>query len=501
MSTLLLPRHRPASTGRTVLMALALVLAAPVPPVLAQAVEATGTPVFTVIVTRHGVRAISSADDPDGPPPHTYAWPKWKVGPNNLTRHGYKLMTLMGKFYREQQASKRLPVDCPKATVFVYADTAQRTLGTARALIEGLCDPEGPGALTVYHADEQGKNPKHPEDKAPKDPIFDATAWVDIDSAKSKAAVLKAAGGPSFPVVTQHADVFEAFQELLDTRCNGGGCERIMTAPDPSWLPPPDPLAAVKGPLVLGQSYSENIFLEYAQCRKLEKMAPGLDEKQFYADLQAGMRLHVLSYDVNARNEYNPRVRGGTLFAHIVAMLYQKAGLASKLHVTTPDELKGKTLVILSGHDTQLGALGGILSADWNPEGGIVLNDMPPGSALVFDLLKPVTPGSGSDAGYTVLLSFASMTASMTMPQFRSEEAIPGGIKLSPVRVTGVPYSGCFATECALPLETLENRAVDIQKERLVYPAWAPDPTRAKNDPGSSSGLSDPSWTHCGGSQ
>jgi hypothetical protein len=93
------------------------------------------------------------------------------------------------------------------------------------------------------------------------------------------------------------------------------------------------------------------------------------------------------------------------------------------------------------------------------------------------------------------------MTASMTMPQFRSEEAIPGGIKLSPVRVTGVPYSGCFATECALPLETLENRAVDIQKERLVYPAWAPDPTRAKNDPGSSSGLSDPSWTHCGGSQ
>jgi hypothetical protein len=421
-------------------------------------------------------------------------------------------MTLMGKFYRDKQAMEHLPVDCPKDTVFVYADTDQRTLGTARALIEGLCDgdPKGPGALTVYHV-KVAKPPREPEDKnadddkAPKDPIFNATDWVaahpGINSDESKQAVLNAAGGPSFPVVTQHADDFKAFQLLLNRRCNDGGCKPIMEAPQP-WLkdPPPRTLAALKGPLEPGQSYSESIFLEYAECRKLEKMAPGLhekvekDEKQFLVDLQAGMRLHVLSYVVNARNGYNPRVRGGTLFAHIVAMLNQKAGLTSELHATTPEQLKGTTLAILSGHDTQLGALGGILSADWNPEeGGIVPNDMPPGSALIFDLLKPATPR----APYAVRLRFASMT----MPQFTREEAIPGGIKLYPVTLTGVLYSGCLASECAVPLEMLDGTAVRMQRQQLVDPDWAPDPTRAQHDPGSSSGLSDPSWTHCGGRQ
>jgi hypothetical protein len=54
----------------------------------------------------------------------------------------------MGQFYREEQRSKGLPVDCPGNTAFVYADTDQRTLGTAHALIEGLCD--SPDALTVF---------------------------------------------------------------------------------------------------------------------------------------------------------------------------------------------------------------------------------------------------------------------------------------------------------------------------------------------------------------
>ena len=43
------------------------------------------------------------------------------------------------------------------------------------------------------------------------------------------------------------------------------------------------------------------------------------------------MRLHVLAYDVNARNAYNPLVQGGTLLVHIVAMLDQKAGRAGVL--------------------------------------------------------------------------------------------------------------------------------------------------------------------------
>jgi hypothetical protein len=144
-----LPRNRPAWAGRTVLTALALFLASHVQPAFSQAGEPPEKPVFTIIVTRHGVRAISLKEKDDSTPqPPNYFFPPWEVGDNNLTHHGYDLIKLMGQFYREEQRSKGLPVDCPGNTAFVYADTDQRTLGTAHALIEGLCD--SPDALTVF---------------------------------------------------------------------------------------------------------------------------------------------------------------------------------------------------------------------------------------------------------------------------------------------------------------------------------------------------------------
>jgi len=116
---------------------LAFVLASHIEPALAQADAQPETAVFTIIVTRHGVRAISP---PAKHPGSNYDWADWsEVGDDNLTAHGYRLMRLMGKVYREAQRAKGLPVDCLGKTSYIYADTAQRTLATAHALIEGLC--------------------------------------------------------------------------------------------------------------------------------------------------------------------------------------------------------------------------------------------------------------------------------------------------------------------------------------------------------------------------
>jgi hypothetical protein len=105
-----------------------------------------------------------------------------------LTGHGYRLMKLMGKFYRKAQGDKGLPVDCSEKNAVIYADTAQRTLATARALIEGLC--RSPDAFYVFHA----------RDDDAKDPIFNATDWLSrsgkIDGFASKAAVAAVAGSP-----------------------------------------------------------------------------------------------------------------------------------------------------------------------------------------------------------------------------------------------------------------------------------------------------------------
>jgi hypothetical protein len=52
-----------------------------------------GSPILTVIVTRHGVRSFSST-------PHNYDWPSWReVEPSFLTKRGYDLMKQMGVFY------------------------------------------------------------------------------------------------------------------------------------------------------------------------------------------------------------------------------------------------------------------------------------------------------------------------------------------------------------------------------------------------------------------
>jgi hypothetical protein len=347
------------------LAALACVLAADTN-AFAQAAPPGETTVFTVIVTRHGVRAIS---DPPAKPAG-YRWPDWRpVGKDELTAHGYRLMRLMGGFYRKEQARKGLPVDCDAKTAYVYADVpppkppdnpnpAQRTLGTAHALIEGLCaTPDKPDTLAVFHAAE-----------GHKDPIFDATQQLakspGFDGAKSWNAV-KQAADPVKTIVDRHAAEFAAFQGLLAKRCDRPHCDPIG-AGDSSIPKPtrPDQLAALIGPIATGSSFSEDVFLEFAQCREEDEIAK-LDG-QLRADLAAGMRLHVVAYDVNARNfnplkpdarnVFNPLVRGGMLLARIAAMLDKKAGHAALGHIGVPPELAGATLVIFSGHDTQLGA-------------------------------------------------------------------------------------------------------------------------------------------------
>ena len=283
--------------------------------------------------------------------------------------------------------------------------------------------------------------------------------WAKSTAFESKAAVAAAAGSPYSSLVMQHADDFATFQRLLDTRCPGGGCEPIVSAASlieggkkPNAANEAaaadaanegkgkERLAALNGPLATASSYSEDLFLEFAQCRPEGQMT-SLNSARFRAAFEAGMRLHVLAYDVNARNAYNPFVRGGTLLAHIAAMLGQKAGRTGIFRRIATPVLEGKTLAIFSGHDTQLGALGGILNAHWNPEDGIVPDDMPPGSALVFDLVR------APDGEYGVRLRFASMT----LNQFRTEKPIEGGIKVSPVA-----YTGCSGDGCVMPLAQFE---------------------------------------------
>jgi hypothetical protein len=486
------PHAAPVWVRRAGLMASALVfvfaLAWDVRPALAQAAPEAETVVLTIIVTRHGVRAISppSATSP-------YTWADWQpVGPDELTGHGYRLMKRMGEFYRDQQSRKGLPIlpaDCAKR-LYVYADVpprpppqppppvpnpAQRTLGTAHALIEGLCGL--PDAVPIFHASNMEQ----------KDPIFDASGYLTVRNAysRSRRAVAGVAGNPLWTGVKLHVGDFYAFQELLDRRCTSGNCAPLASQYADSKLEG-DRLAALKGPVATASNFAENTFLEFAQCRP-EKLIADLGGQQLRSDLDAGMRLHVVAYDVNARNGYNSLMRGETLLAHIAAMFDRKVGRTRLDEVGAPEpkELADKTLVIFSGHDTQLGALGGILDAHWNPDGGIMTDDMPPGSALIFDLVRVASE-------YLVRLHFVSRTRD----QFRDETPFTG----SPIRVgfTGPPKPVCRPDgECVMRLEDLETQV--LTRMSFVIKPWSASSKPSDQDPGSN--LPDPGWTEkqCGG--
>jgi 4-phytase/acid phosphatase len=407
--------------------------------------------IFAVVVTRHGIRSISRA-------PAEYSWADWQPVPSSfLTARGYHLMTYTGQYYRLYFASLGIPLACGEPNVYVYADTDQRTLATGQALIEGMCGK--PASMPMYHnADVSGKA---------DDPLFDATQWAllnhRIDAHASQAAVLATLPSPPSKIVAAHRAEFDALQGLLNSRCPGT-CTPVTTG-ESTVSQTKDGLSELSGPVKTASSYAEDLFLEYAQCRP--ETSTGLEQE---------MRLHVLAYDVNARNKYNPRVRGGTLFAHIVAMLEEKAG-RSHGDVAIPDIGKD-SVVFFSGHDTQLGALGGILDAHWSPGNGIAADDMPPGAALVFELYR------AANAQYRVRLRYVTDTAE----QFRHYNLLPAGIQNVSVR-----FPGCSGDDCSIPLDRLSEISSDLLRDGLVRKEW----TNANDDAVTLDPLVNPKWTQC----
>jgi len=429
-----------------------LLVASVVWPSAVPAARETETPLFAVVVTRHGVRSLTHA-------PAEYTWPDWSpVPPGFLTAHGYRLMTYLGRFYRAYFASLGLPLGCDARTGFVYADLDQRTLETGRALIEGICG--APGAIPLQHAANMGPGAV--------DPLFDGADRLVpaglVDAAASRAAVTAAAPVPPSALVADHAPEFADLQALLALRC-AGTCPPVTAGA--STIVATKGLAKLLGPLDTASGDAESLFLEDAEC------GPALDPQR----LAGAMRLHVLEYVVNARNTYNASVRGANIFAHIVGLLEAHAGLAHP-DLDVPD-LAHVNVAFLSGHDTQLGALGGILGAHWALGNGLADDDMPPGGALIFELYRT---SAGEDR---VRFRFAYQT----LAQLRHATALADGEALAPVRLPGCTG----AADCSVPLAQLAARAHALASQGFVQRAW----TAASDAPIAAAPLVDPDWMHC----
>ncbi len=333
---------------------------------------------YTVLLTRHGVRAPTWEPDRLNRVAAS-SWPKWDAGPGELTPHGRLLMKFMGGFYREYL---HLSDGCADAAhVYVWADTDQRTTETAKAMAEGLVPN---CALPVHHVAEGAD-----------DPLFDpiSAGQAHPDPKLARAAILGRVGPRLETLVEANRPAFDILNQIL----NGG-------KPKPSIMDQPVALSdgkgsvAMTGPLATASTLTENLLLEYCEGMTGERLGWGrLDAVK----LRQIMALHTSYAELLRRTPYLASARGSILLSRIAASLQQSVDgkpLAGSLGSATDK------LLIISGHDTNISNLSGMLRLSWlMPD--YQPDDVPPGGALLFSLSR-----SKSDGRYWVRLQFVAQT-------------------------------------------------------------------------------------------
>ena len=325
---------------------------------------------FAVVLTRHGVR--SPTWEPERLNGYSAApWPSWGAASGELTPHGRELMKTMGGFYREYFSALLAQPGCANK-VFFRADSAQRTLETARALAEGVL----PGCKVTIHA--------NPQDE--KDDLFDGTesGTATVDPQIALAAVAGRLGPEPRAIVDAHRAAFDTLDRLL----NGADKARHSVFEEPFALTPGKGAPGMSGPLSLASTLSEDLLLEYAEGMPADKLGWG---RLTPGNLLDVMSLHTAYAELMRRTPYLARTRGSHLLSYIVASMEQAvAGKAES------------SLLVISGHDTNLSNLSGMLELSWLLP-GYQADDAPPGGALIFSLWK--SPG-----GYSVRLQYAAQT-------------------------------------------------------------------------------------------
>jgi 4-phytase/acid phosphatase len=349
---------------------------------------------YVVILSRHGVR--SPLATPEALSQYAAeSWPKWGVAPGELTEHGGNLMEILGRWYREWLAKDGLlaRAGCdPASTVYLRADTSQRTRESGRRFVEGMF----PGCGIALHTVETDA-----------DPLFHSVAAGvgHGNAALASAAVSGRIGNHPEALTATLQPAFEALRKVL-FGCQGGSACPGEKQPGKQRLPDlaatvagsEDGLADIRGPVRTGSTLVENLLLEYADGMNGKDLGWGRLDGATLTELMA---IHTTYADLARRTEYLARVQGSNLLNSIVRSMEQAvSGKAVPGALGKP----GDRVLLLAGHDTNISHISGMLHLSWLLP-GYQRDDTPPGGALVFRLWKQ--PAGG---GYTVETLYIAQT-------------------------------------------------------------------------------------------
>ncbi len=308
-----------------------------------------------VLLMRHGVRPpTKSPPMPEGTA--NQPWPSWPVAPGYLTPHGRKGVERLGGYDRSAWTAAGLLPQSGCADIRIVADSDERTIRTAEAYAEALA----PGCnVAIDHK---------PQDVA--DPIFspiDERA-VAFDATKAREAVLAGAGG-------------EAGLAALDKRLAPelARLDAILCAPasptcgvrqKPTGLAAakPDKRPKLNGAIDRASTAAQILLLEYAEGKPMAEVGWG---RATPVDIERLGVFHAEEFRLLARPRYVARAN----MAGIAPLIVQ--GLTAN---------KGPVVTMISGHDTNIASLGGLLDLHWKVP-GLATDDPAPGGAIVLERL------------------------------------------------------------------------------------------------------------------
>jgi len=369
---------------------------------------------FVIYLSRHGVRSptgkTAQYNQYSAAP-----WPEWSVPAGYLTPHGYQLMKLFGAFDRAKLAADGLlaPEGCADAArITILADSDQRTRETGKAIAEGMF----PGCSIDVHAQAEGTD----------DPLFHSlhSGVAQADRSLATAAIAGRIGGDANNLTEAYRPQLEALDRIL-AGCGAAAKSRTSILDVPASLAEGsgDHMAALRGPLTVASTLSQNLLLEYTEGMKGADLAWGcMDE----AKLRSVMQLHAAAAEFSERTPVIARIYASNLLKAILSALEQSA--QGKPIAGAPGK-PGDRMLFLAGHDTNIATVAGSLGLSWIIDGRH--DDTPPGGTLVFELWR-----SKADGKFSVRLYYTAQT----LEQMR--EARPLTLQNPPARVP-VFVPGC----------------------------------------------------------
>ncbi|MFC0228001.1 bifunctional glucose-1-phosphatase/inositol phosphatase [Serratia aquatilis] len=285
-----------------------------------------------LVMSRHNLRAPLANNGSVLAQSTPKAWPQWETPGGLLTTKGGVLEVYMGHYFNAWlKQTGLLPEEgCPaNDSVYVYANSLQRTVATAQFFTSGAfpgCD------IPVHHQDKMGE----------MDPTFnpiitdnsEAFNQQALSAMNAKLASLKLDG--AYKQLAQIIDYKDSAACKTDKHCD-------LTAEPSKMSAVPGKEPGVSGPLKVGNSLVDAFMLQYYQGFPMKDVAWGKivtpHQWQQLALLKDGYQDSLFTSSIIAQNVAKP------------LLTYINSALVGERKADTPK------LTVLVGHDSNIASL------------------------------------------------------------------------------------------------------------------------------------------------